>query len=115
MPDRALFPKARPGSQAKAKAKADVAKSKAAPPPPSASGKPNPTPEELKHRQQVFVTYLKDNIKKRTDPNKAAEAENVYERYHSSTDPEAKPEMVNSFELAGGKLKGLPVLVWHTP
>ena len=46
---------------------------------------------------------------------KAEEAKNVYERCRSNTDPEAKREMVNSFWLAGGKVKGLQVLTGHTP
>ena len=74
-----------------------------------------PTPEDIKHRQQVFLTYLRDNMTKCKNAQKAEEAKNVYERYRANTDPEAKREMVNSFWLAGGKVKGLQVLSGHTP
>ena len=74
-----------------------------------------PTPEQLKHRQQVFLTHLRDNMTKCKNAQKAEEAKNVYERYRSNTDPEAKREMVNSFCIAGGKVKGLQVPTGHTP
>ena len=104
-------PKAAPKTGPKAGAKAASASASSQ----KRKADATPTPEHLKHRQQVFLTHLRDNMIKCKNAQKAEEAKNVYERYRSNTDPEAKREMVNSFWLAGGKVKGLQVLTGHTP